>query len=124
MTSEADKKALLGQLRIDRSAPPDSAAPRRRMWLIARVLLAAVAWRALSGRTALAVHTAGVQPLGSGAAGSVLDATGYVTARRQATVSAQITGTVSAVLIEEGDRVKEGQVIGRLDDTAQRAALA
>ena len=129
MTSEADKKALLGQLRIDRSAPPDSAAPRRRMWLIAGVLLAAallaaVAWRALSGRTALAVHTASVQPLGSGAAGSVLDATGYVTARRQATVSAQITGTVSAVLIEEGDRVKEGQVIGRLDDTAQRAALA
>jgi RND family efflux transporter MFP subunit len=54
----------------------------------------------------------------------VLDATGYVTARRQATVSAQITGTVSAVLIEEGDHVKEGQVIGRLDDTAQRAALA
>ncbi len=53
----------------------------------------------------------------------MLDATGYVTARRQATVSAQITGTVAAVLIEEGDRVAEGQVIGRLDDTAQRAAL-
>jgi RND family efflux transporter MFP subunit len=54
----------------------------------------------------------------------VLDATGYVTARREATVSAQITGTITAVLIEEGDHVKEGQVIGRLDDTAQRAALA
>jgi RND family efflux transporter MFP subunit len=54
----------------------------------------------------------------------VLDATGYVTARREATVSAQITGTVTAVLIEEGDHVKVGQVIGRLDDTAQRAALA
>jgi RND family efflux transporter MFP subunit len=39
-------------------------------------------------------------------------------------VSAQITGTVAAVLIEEGDHVKEGQVIGRLDDTAQRAGLA
>ena len=54
----------------------------------------------------------------------MLDATGYVTARREATVSAQITGTVTAVLIEEGDRVKDGQVLGRLDDTAQRAALA
>jgi RND family efflux transporter MFP subunit len=129
MTSEADKKALLGQLRIDRSAPPEAAVPRRRIWIIAGALLAvallaAGAWRLLSGRTALTVHTAVVQPLTAGSAGSVLDATGYVTARRQATVSAQITGTVSAVLIEEGDHVKEGQVIGRLDDTAQRAALA
>src|SRR5215468_3064108 len=129
MTSEADKKALLGQLRIDRTAPPESRAPRRRVWLIgaalvAVALLAAGAWRVLSGRTGLTVHTAVAQPLGAGSAGSVLDATGYVTARREATVSAQITGTVSAVLIEEGDHVKEGQVIGRLDDTAQRAALA
>lgn len=128
MTSEADKKALLGQLRIDRSAP-EKPAPSRRIWFVAAVLvaaalLAAAAWRVLSGRTALTVHTAVAQPLGAGSAGSVLDATGYVTARREATVSAQITGTVSAVLIEEGDHVREGQVIGRLDDTAQRAALA
>ena len=54
----------------------------------------------------------------------MLDATGYVTARREATVSAQITGTLTEVLIEEGDHVKLGQVLGRLDDTAQRAALA
>ena len=54
----------------------------------------------------------------------MLDATGYVTARREATVSAQITGTLTEVLIEEGDHVKAGQVLGRLDDTAQRAALA
>jgi len=43
---------------------------------------------------------------------------------RQATVSAQITGTMTEVLIEEGDRVKAGQVLARLDDTSQRAALA
>ena len=47
-----------------------------------------------------------------GANASVLDATGYVTARRSATVSAQITGTLTDVLIEEGDHVKEGQVLG------------
>jgi RND family efflux transporter MFP subunit len=129
MTSEADKKALLGQLRIDRGAPPENTAPRRRVWIVGGALLvvallAAVAWRELAGRAGLPVHTAVAQALGAGSAGSVLDATGYVTARREATVSAQITGTVSAVLIEEGDHVKEGQVIGRLDDTAQRAALA
>src|SRR4029077_5507689 len=72
------------------------------------------------------VHVAATRavPGGPSASASVLDATGYVTARREATVSAQITGTITAVLIEEGDHVKQGQVIGRLDDTAQRAALA
>jgi RND family efflux transporter MFP subunit len=54
----------------------------------------------------------------------VLDASGYVTARRQATVSAKITGKVTEVTIEEGMRVKEGEVLARLDDTEARAALA
>src|SRR5215467_2285592 len=130
MTSETDKKALLGQLRIDRSEPPPSTGLSRRTWILAgaialAALLAAVAWLALPLHAVTAVHTVSAQAIGGGSAGaSVLDATGYVTARRQATVSAQITGTVAAVLIEEGDHVKEGQVIGRLDDTAQRAALA
>ncbi|HXI68454.1 MAG TPA: efflux RND transporter periplasmic adaptor subunit [Steroidobacteraceae bacterium] len=130
MTSETDKKALLGQLRIDRSEPPPSTGLSRRTWIVAgaialAALLAAVAWFAWPLHTVTAVHTVSAQPIGGGGSGtSVLDATGYVTARRQATVSAQITGTVAAVLIEEGDHVKEGQVIGRLDDTAQRASLA
>jgi RND family efflux transporter MFP subunit len=126
---ETDKKTLLGQLRIDRSAPQEGTAFGRRIWLLAGsvvllALLAAGAWLALFAHAALPVHTATAQPLPGGGGGSVLDATGYVTARREATVSAQITGTVTAVLIEEGDHVKEGQVLGRLDDTAQRAALA
>jgi multidrug efflux pump subunit AcrA (membrane-fusion protein) len=45
----------------------------------------------------------------------VLDASGYVTARRQATVSAKITGKVTEVLIEEGMRVQQGAVLA-LDD--------
>jgi RND family efflux transporter MFP subunit len=130
MSSEADKRALLGQLRIDRSAPQAGVASGRRTWMIgALVLLLALiggaGWLALSGRVGLPVHTAIAQPMGGGGANaSVLDATGYVTARRQATVSAQITGTLTEVLIEEGDHVKAGQVLGRLDDTAQRASLA
>src|SRR5215470_13528669 len=129
MTSESDKKALLGQLRIDRSQPPPTTGVSRRTWIVGgavalAVLLAAGAWLAPPLRAVTAVHTVSAQPIGGGSSGtSVLDATGYVTARRQATVSAQITGTVAAVLIEEGDHVKEGQVIGRLDDTAQRASL-
>ena len=55
---------------------------------------------------------------------TVLQATGYVTARRQATVSAQITGTLTDVLIEEGEHVKAGQVLARLENEAQSASLA
>ncbi|MDE2136097.1 MAG: efflux RND transporter periplasmic adaptor subunit [Gammaproteobacteria bacterium] len=130
MTGEPDKKALLGQLRIDRQPEPEHRVPGRRAWIAGAVaallvLLGGGAWLALSGRGGLAVHTATAQALSaSGGVASVLDATGYVTARREATVSAQITGTVTQVLFDEGDHVKAGQVIARLDDTAQRAALA
>jgi len=128
MSAEPDKKALLGQLRIDRGAEPVGPASGRRNWIIAGVvaliaLLGGGAWLALSARGAVPVHTAAAQSLGGGGA-SVLDATGYVTARREATVSAQITGKVTAVLFDEGDHVSAGQVIARLDDTAQKAALA
>jgi RND family efflux transporter MFP subunit len=130
MPPENDKKALLSQLRIERDAPASEDPGRRPPWLLGGAALlvaglAALGWLIFSGHGALPVHTALAQSLGgAGGSASVLDATGYVTARREATVSAQITGTLTQVLIEEGDRVKEGQVLGRLDDTAQKASLA
>jgi RND family efflux transporter MFP subunit len=130
MPPDTDNQALLGQLRIDRTQRETRFDPRRRRWIAAAGLvlvglIGAGAWFGLSGPAALPVRTAVAQPMaGGGANASVLDATGYVTARRQATVSAQITGTLTEVLIEEGDHVKAGQVLGRLEDTAQRAALA
>jgi RND family efflux transporter MFP subunit len=60
---------------------------------------------------------------GAGGGGSVLNASGYVVARRQATVSAKVTGKVREVLIEEGMEVKEGQLLARLDDTTTRPQL-
>jgi len=53
----------------------------------------------------------------------ILDASGYVVARRQATVASKITAKMVELDIEEGDRVKAGQVIAKLDDTNIRAAL-
>ncbi len=53
---------------------------------------------------------------------TVLNASGYVTARRQATVSSKFTGKVTEVLIEEGMQVEEGQVLARLDDANIRAS--
>ena len=130
MAPDTDNQELLGQLRIDRSEPEAGAGSGRRRWLVGglvalMLLVTGALWFALAGRAGLPVHTVMAQPATSGgASSSVLDATGYVSARRRATVSAQITGTLTDVLIEEGDHVASGQVLGRLDDTAQRAALA
>ncbi|NWH08097.1 MAG: efflux RND transporter periplasmic adaptor subunit [Alphaproteobacteria bacterium] len=69
-----------------------------------------------------AVEPAPLKPAAKG--GAILSASGYVVARRQATVSAEITGRVAEVLIEEGMRVEEGQVVARLDATLARIDLA
>lgn len=122
-----EKSELLKQLRIDRS---DTLVPPSRMrWVVLvgcvlLVLAGGLLWFALTRQEPLTVHTAmaravGLQPV----ADSVLDASGYVTARRQATVSAKITGKVAEVLIEEGMRVKAGDVLARLDDSEARAQL-
>jgi len=119
----------LNQLRIDNRQREDQgrAVPRWLWRAVAAVgaaaLVAGVAWwfvvaRPISVQTALAL-----QPSAATGASAVLQATGYITARRQATVSTQITGTLTEVLIEEGNVVKKGQVIARLEDSALRAAL-
>jgi len=55
---------------------------------------------------------------------SVLDASGYIVAQRQATVSAKTTGRLKDLYIQEGQRVKAGEIIARLDDSNSLAALA
>jgi len=122
---------LLKELRIDRSQREDHGnhGSGRWPWMIAAtfivlLLLGAAAGWMLLGHQPLVVQTAvAVSPANDSEAGAVLQATGYVTARRQATVSAQITGTLTDVMIEEGDRVKKDQVLARLDDSGYRAAL-
>ncbi|HET8818678.1 MAG TPA: efflux RND transporter periplasmic adaptor subunit [Xanthomonadaceae bacterium] len=117
-----DTKHLLNELRIDRSAPPTRQGLPRWTWIAGGVTGALLVSGLLGGwlfwRDARPeVRTAEAVPIGgAGAAGaSVLDATGYVVARRMATVSAKVTGKVREVLIEEGQRVEEGQVMATLD---------
>ena len=131
-----DTSSLLNQLRIDRAPEPVAARGRSKLALIAGALVAAAlgtgTWIAVTARandSPVPATTDAAPPSPPGAAavaaaGSVLDASGYVVARRQATVSAKITGKVVAVLIEEGQRVEAGEVIARLDDANARAALA
>src|SRR5262245_54268121 len=121
-----DTAELLRELRIDRDGRPPRRGRRRGLLaLAALVALLGAAWLLWPRLSAPVVRTAlAREPAPAGAAGSVLDASGYVTARRQATVSAKITGKVTEVLIEEGMRVDEGAVLARLDDTEARAQLA
>jgi RND family efflux transporter MFP subunit len=128
------RSSLLEQLRVDRSEAPPAA--RALPWAVAAtsaaIAIGAAAWLLLArspddagGATAAApsVASAPTPSKAAPAGGSTLDASGYVVARRQATVSAKITGKVTAVLIEEGQRVETGQVVARLDDTNARAQL-
>jgi RND family efflux transporter MFP subunit len=123
-----DKSALLNQLRIDRAS---DAAPSPMRWILpsaagVAVVAAGMAIWWWSRPIAVPVHLITAQAIagvGPAAAGSILDASGYVVARRQATVASKITAKMVELDIEEGDHVKEGQVIARLDDTNVRAAL-
>jgi RND family efflux transporter MFP subunit len=115
-----DKSELLKQLRIDRDAPPEDSPSRMRLWIglaIAVVAIAVAAIWLVSREPAREVTVVAARAIPSTGAGtSVLDATGYVTARRQATVSAKITGKVRDVRIEEGQRVEAGDILATLDD--------
>jgi RND family efflux transporter MFP subunit len=117
----------LDDLRIDRSDDLDQ--PRRWPWVVALLILALGAgggWLWWTGpaqtvgvRTATA-RDATVAPEDT----TILNASGYVTARRRATVSSKITGKLVEVLVEEGMAISEGQVLARLDDSSLRSRRA
>jgi len=123
-----DKKALLDELKIDRDGPKRSRWP----WIVfvpVAVIggLGIVAWsfgvpfvRPAMTEVDTYVVRASVDPVSDGV---VLDATGYVVARRQATVSAKTTGKVREVFVEEGMTVEAGQLLAVLDDSLPRAQL-
>ena len=116
----------LASLRIDSAARGGSG--RRGTWIVVVVLAAALAaagWLWSRRVEAASVKTVSVTAQsGAGAApGAVLNASGYVTARRRATVSSKVTGKVLEVFVEEGKAVRRGQVLARLDDSQIRSAL-
>ena len=119
------QKPTLDDLRIKRSDKPESNLRIRpvAIGIVVLVLAAGVIWW-LTRPKAIEVRTVVAREI-SGASGdhTVLNASGYVTARRAATVSSKVTGKVIEVLIEEGMKVKEGQVVARLDDTNVKAGL-
>ena len=116
----------LDDLRIERDERPAS---RGRALIGLAVLVAAAAalfaWAWLNRADVPTVRAEAARegrPAGA-SAGTVLNASGYVTARRRATVSSKVTGKVVEVNVEEGMAVRQGQVLARLDDSLARAAL-
>jgi RND family efflux transporter MFP subunit len=122
----SELKDELAALRIER-APERRGAGRWVAWVILLVLLAGAGvagWKWLTREQPLEVQTAAVTERAAGTQAAVLNASGYVTARRRATISSKVTGKVIEVNVEEGMHVTEGQVLARLDDSTSRAALA
>ena len=124
----SDKKDLLNNLKIDRTAPPsgESMLPLTRYSILGAISVAIVfGWLFFTSEDPVEVTTFTVKEINQNdtSASSILDASGYVTARRQATVSSKITGKVLKVFIEEGDVVKEGQILAQLDDSTYVAEM-
>jgi RND family efflux transporter MFP subunit len=115
----------LSALRIERE-PLDAGGGRWVKWVVLLVVLGATgggAWFWLTRERPVEVEVATVSERAAGTQASVLNASGYVTARRRATVSSKVTGKVIEVNVEEGMAVREGQVLARLDDSTLQAAL-
>jgi RND family efflux transporter MFP subunit len=123
----ATLKDELASLKIDHSS---RASGGRGGWialvvLIVLALAAGGGWFWSQRLQAAPVKTASVSVVtdGAGSAGAVLNGSGYVVARRRATVSSKFTGKVLEVFVEEGQVIKKGQVLARLDDSQLRAGL-
>ena len=124
----SEKKELLNDLKINKDEKSDTdPLPIKQLLQIGGALVFFViigSWY-FSDEDLQEVSSVLVKPVSvSGApSASVLDASGYVTARRKATVSSKITGKVMEVFIEEGMFVKKGQILAQLDDSTFQAEL-
>ncbi len=123
----SDLSTDLAGLRIERAPERRSAGRGVLLWVVLIILLigcvgGAVWW--FRHARPIEVQVASVTQRAAGGQAAVLNASGYVTARREATVSSKITGKVVQVNVEEGMAVTEGQVLARLDDSSVRAQLA
>ncbi len=122
----SELKDELAALRIDR-APMDAGSGRSWVkWVVLLVVLGGAGyagWAWFTRERPIEVEVVTVTERAAGAQATVLNASGYVTARRRATVSSKVTGKLIEVNVEEGMAVREGQILARLDDSTARAVL-
>ena len=113
----ANQDELISQLRIQRD---DSNPSPGRLWIMITVAVLAALVMIYTffhepDPIEVKIEMASVAIADSSEA-RVLDATGYVVARRMATVSSKVTGKVMEIYIEEGMQVEKDQIVARLDD--------
>lgn len=117
----------LGSLKIDdsRRRAGGGNGSRRRLWIPATILILAVIGTGafFAFRDQRPVVETAVARAATTDRPALLNASGYVTPRRRATVAAKITGRVTGVYFDEGMHVKEGQVLATLDDSDARKTL-
>lgn len=125
MATPSTIKPDLGSLRIHEGQRSSSKVGRYVAISVFALLLlvgAGVTALKLRGETPV-VETATVTKPDNGGAITALNASGYVTPRRRATIAAKITGRVTGVYFDEGTEVKEGQLLATLDDSDAQKAL-
>ena len=110
----------LSKLKIDKSVQTFRPVRRRKLiYLLGAILLVIIAgFLYLNGfiRPAISVEVATVSQVYPSQTFSQLSASGYVVAQRKAAVASKVTGRLVALMVEEGSRVKEGQIIARLEN--------
>ena len=124
MNASPDKSSLLDSLKIERT-PVKRGGPSPWLYagIAAALLIAGAGGWYFWPDNRIPVHTITASAQGTGSAGASLDASGYVVARRQATLTAKIQGKVLEVNFEEGQKVKAGDIVARLDDSNLQASL-
>jgi HlyD family secretion protein len=123
------KHAELQGLKIDRSHRDNGDAPAwARRYIIIGISvvvllsLTALSYRLLAGSTPeVEVARATAESSGDPTSATVLSATGYIVAHHKINVNSKVTGRVAWIGVEKGDKVKEGQVLVRLEDQEFRA---
>ena len=119
----------LGSLRIDRSVQPGNDGNGRKLLLWGAILVVVVGvvtglWLWLGGKTVeVTTIVAEEQATGPSLGTSVLNASGYVVARRMSTVASKVTGRVLEIFVEEGQAVKKDEVVARLDPVNSQTIL-
>jgi RND family efflux transporter MFP subunit len=127
-----DKSELLDQLRIERSGSAEPEKTRNYWpWGVGAAVVvaaAALAWFIAARPDAVSVKVAVARPVPSGSDAAskdsaVVEASGYVVARREANIAPKIAGRLEQLSIEEGAHVESGAILAKLDDSNVRAAL-
>jgi HlyD family secretion protein len=110
-------KAKLSDLKLDRAGEEKTSTAGVLWLLLVMVLLGGAGWGAYwwKQNSAREVSSVAVRRISTGNAATVLNATGYVTPRRLSTISSKVTGKITEVLVEEGMKVEQEQVLARLD---------